>query len=105
MWIWVVLAISIVAIVISIAVIIWSSRKNDSLGVADIERGFRRYKKHITKTNQEIDKKLEDSETRLKALNEKALKVAKELKENHEKINDANNWDDLNDAARDIESR
>ncbi len=106
-WIWIAVA-AIVFVIVAILVItifLKSRRTTIPPGIDDIKRGAERYEQHMTERMEAIDGRIADSTKRLKKLNGQTEAAIKELEVDHEKIGDADDWDDLDAILDDIEGR
>jgi len=105
-WIWIIVVVVVVAVGILIATLVVRSRKKTPPGLDEIERGFKRYQKHVEERTDELDDKLAESSKAIEELNERAARVASERNDDHEKIRAAgDDWGELDRLAKDIEER
>jgi len=104
MWIWIGAGAAVIVVVV-IVILTLKARKKKGSANDDNPQGWDRWRKRVLEQNNKIDGELEKSSKKLQELNEKAAAVARDREADHDKIRDADNWDDLNDAARDIERR
>lgn len=104
-WIWLIVAVVVVVGILIAVLVLKTNRRDSAPGIMQMKRGYKRYEKHIQKQTAKIDGDIDESTRKIETLNRKAASVAKDRIGDHEKIRDADSWDDLDDVARDIEAR
>lgn len=110
MWPWIIIgAVVIVAAVILLVTLKLKKAKAKPEPEPDpeVEVGheFKRLKRQQVAARAKLKKQLDQSTKKVDLLRGRVGEVGETLREDHEKISKADNWDELDDAVDDIEGR